>query len=191
MEELGYTSNFTGEETDNILENAKAIMEQTMAEDGDTVQVYDTDGVPHKIAKTELLKKSTLALPKLEDISAFVAINAAGDAVGVMTKEQVASVLAELIGIATPQKNGLLSKDGFFPVLSESSAPDDANDVRNGIFHVYGKSTNYPKQPTVGVIVGFSPYNDYLRGQICFSIWPETVYFRTKGDSWSSWKQIS
>ena len=99
--------------------------------------------------------------------------------------------LAELIGIATPQKNGLLSKDGFFPVLSEGAAPDDANDVNNGIFHVKNKSTNYPKQGTNGVIVGFAPYNGYLRGQICFTIWPETMYFRTKGDSWGAWKQIS
>ena len=99
MEELSYTSKYDGETTDKILDNAKAIMEQTTAEDGETVQVYDTDGVPHKISKTELLKKSTLALPALEDISSFVAINAAGNAVGLMTKEQVASVLAELIGI--------------------------------------------------------------------------------------------
>lgn len=98
MEELSYTSKYDGETTDKILDNAKAIMEQTTADDGETVQVYDTNGVPHKVSKTELLKKSTLALPKLEDISAFVAINAAGNAVGVMIKEQVASVLAELMG---------------------------------------------------------------------------------------------
>lgn len=99
MEELSYTSKYDGETTDKILDNAKAIMEQTTAEDGETVQVYDTDGVPHKISKTELLKKSTLALPALEDISSFVAINAAGNAVGLMTKEDIAKVLAELIGI--------------------------------------------------------------------------------------------
>lgn len=99
MEELSYTSKYDGETTDKILDNAKAIMEQTTAEDGETVQVYDTNGVPHKVSKTELLKKSTLALPKLEDISSFVAINAAGNAVGVMTKEQVASVLAGIVGV--------------------------------------------------------------------------------------------
>ena len=107
MEELSYTSKYDGETTDKILDNAKDIMEQTTAEDGETVQVYDTDGVPHKVSKTELLKKSTLALPKLEDISAFVAVNSAGNAVGLMTKEQVASVLAELIGTVTDIKNGL------------------------------------------------------------------------------------
>ena len=99
MEELSYTSKYDGETTDKILDNAKAIMEQTTAEDGETVQVYDTNGVPHKVSKTELLKKSTLALPALEDISSFVAVNAAGNAVGVMTKEQVASVLAGIVGV--------------------------------------------------------------------------------------------
>lgn len=99
MDDKKYDSRYDGETTDKILDNAKAIMEQTTAEDGETVQVYDTNGVPHKVSKTELLKKATLALPALEDISSFVAVNAAGNAVGVMTKEQVASVLAELIGI--------------------------------------------------------------------------------------------
>lgn len=109
MEELSYTSKYDGETTDKILDNAKAIMEQTTAEDGETVQVYDTDGVPHKISKTELLKKSTLALPALEDISSFVAVNAAGNAVGVMTKEQVASVLAELMPVASNNVKGLVA----------------------------------------------------------------------------------
>lgn len=111
MEELSYTSKFDGETTDDILgyanegktekvnEYVKSMNVQDSEGEPDTVQVYDTDGVPHKVSKTELLKKSTLALPKLEDISSFVAVNAAGNAVGVMTKEQVASVLAGLIGI--------------------------------------------------------------------------------------------
>lgn len=99
MDDKKYDSRYDGETTDKILDNAKAIMEQTTAEDGETVQVYDTNGVPHKVSKTELLKKSTLALPALEDISSFVAVNAAGNAVGVMTKEQVASVLAGIVGV--------------------------------------------------------------------------------------------
>lgn len=105
--EEDFVLSFTGEETDNLLKHTESMKNQTTEEDGETVQVYDTNGVPHKVAKTELLKKSTLALPALEDISSFVAVNAAGNAVGVMTKEQVASVLAELIGIATLEKSGL------------------------------------------------------------------------------------
>ena len=70
---------------------------QTTEEDGETVQVYDTNGVPHKVSKTELLKKSTLALPALEDISSFVAINAAGNAVGVMTKSRLRQFWRDLL----------------------------------------------------------------------------------------------
>lgn len=97
--EEDFVLSFTGEETDNLLKHTESMKNQTTADDGETVQVYDTNGVPHKVSKTELLKKSTLALPKLEDISSFVAINAAGNAVGVMTKEQVASVLAGIVGV--------------------------------------------------------------------------------------------
>ena len=98
---------------------------QTTEEDGETVQVYDTNGVPHKVSKTELLKKSTLALPALEDISSFVAVNAAGNAVGVMTKEQVASVLAELMN-----GNNLfpfMVKD--FLYITNRNSIDELNDV--------------------------------------------------------------
>ena len=94
--EEDFVLSFTSEETDNLLKHTESMKNQTTEEDGETVQVYDTNGVPHKVSKTELLKKSTLALPELEDISAFVAVNAAGNAIGLMTKEQVASVLAGL-----------------------------------------------------------------------------------------------
>ena len=107
--EEDFVLSFTGEETDNLLKHTESMKNQTTAEDGETVQVYDTNGVPHKVSKTELLKKSTLALPKLEDISSFVAINAAGNAVGVMTKEQVASVLAELMPVASNNVKGLVA----------------------------------------------------------------------------------
>ena len=95
--EEDFVLSFTGEETDNLLKHTESMKNQTTAEDGETVQVYDTNGVPHKVSKTELLKKSTLALPALEDISSFVAVNADGNAIGLMTKEQVASVLAGII----------------------------------------------------------------------------------------------
>ena len=95
--EEDFVLSFTGEETDNLLKHTESMKNQTTEDDCETVQVYDTNSVPHKVSKTELLKKSTLALPKLEDISSFVAVNAAGNAIGLMTKEQVASVLAGIV----------------------------------------------------------------------------------------------
>ena len=183
MDDKKYDSRYDGETTDKILDNAKAIMEQTTAEDGETVQVYDTNGVPHKVSKTELLKKSTLALPKLEDISAFVAINAAGNAVGVMTKEQVASVLAGLIGTVTGAKDGLMSKSGFI----ERGDISDANTRFSGFLRTTGMpNTPYPSEhgilvsiPTSSVCLQF-----FLRG------WPVELYWRSLWDNWNSWNRI-
>ena len=186
MEELSYTSKYDGETTDKILDNAKAIMEQTTAEDGETVQVYDTDGVPHKISKTELLKKSTLALPALEDISSFVAINAAGNAVGLMTKEQVASVLAELIGTATLKNDGLMSKSGFLSAIG-LNLEGDANNVNNGVYKFDSQQDNIPVN--YGILVAFS-CDGWIRMQLCAGGDNGLAYIRMHYNSWTPWKQL-
>ena len=186
MEELSYTSKYDGETTDKILDNAKAIMEQTTAEDGETVQVYDTDGVPHKISKTELLKKSTLALPALEDISSFVAVNAAGNAVGVMTKEDIASVLAELIGTATLKNDGLMSKSGFLSAIG-LNLENDANNVNNGVYKFDSQQDNMPVN--YGILVAFS-CDGWIRMQLCAGGDNGLAYIRMHYNSWTSWKQL-
>ena len=183
MDDKKYDSRYDGETTDKILDNAKAIMEQTTAEDGETVQVYDTNGVPHKVSKTELLKKSTLALPKLEDISSFVAINAAGNAVGVMTKEQVASVLAGLI-------------DFPFKYRDRVDINTDANSLTESGFYAvycYGEdisSKHYPIQ--LGHIIVFRDGAGGSISQIAVGD-NGTSYTRMSWgiDNWSEWRQLS
>lgn len=183
MDDKKYDSRYDGETTDKILDNAKAIMEQTTAEDGETVQVYDTDGVPHKVSKTELLKKSTLALPKLEDISAFVAVNSAGNAVGLMTKEQVASVLAGLI-------------DFPFKYRSRVDINTDANSLtESGFYAVYCyrediSSKHYPIQ--LGHIIAFRDGAGGSVSQLAISD-KGTSYTRMRWglDNWSEWIQLS
>ena len=180
MEELSYTSKYDGETTDKILDNAKAIMEQTTAEDGETVQVYDTDGVPHKVSKTELLKKSTLALPKLEDISAFVAVNSAGNAVGLMTKEQVASVLAELMG-------------GFIRRSPVSESFDSS--INQGVYNInkttYPSAVNYPPSIVYGLLFVFSSSNGWV-SQFAHNLENNAIHtrIRNEGGSWTEWKQL-
>ena len=180
MEELSYTSKYDGETTDKILDNAKAIMEQTTAEDGETVQVYDTDGVPHKISKTELLKKSTLALPALEDISSFVAVNAAGNAVGVMTKEQVASVLAELMG-------------GFIRRSPVSESFDSC--INQGVYNInkttYPSAVNYPPSIIYGLLFVFSSSNGWV-SQLSHNLENNTIHTRIRNENgiWNEWKQL-
>ena len=186
MDDKKYDSRYDGETTDKILDNAKAIMEQTTAEDGETVQVYDTNGVPHKVSKTELLKKSTLALPKLEDISAFVAVNAKGDAVGVMTKEDIAKVLAELIGTATLKNDGLMSKSGFLSAIG-LNLENDANNVNNGVYKFDSQQDNMPVN--YGILVAFS-CDGWIRMQLCAGGDNGLAYIRMHYNSWTSWKQL-
>ena len=180
MDDKKYDSRYDGETTDKILDNAKAIMEQTTAEDGETVQVYDTDGVPHKVSKTELLKKSTLALPKLEDISAFVAVNAAGNAVGVMTKEQVASVLAELVG-------------GFIRQRPVSESFDSC--INQGVYAInkstFPSATNYPPGIIYGLLFVFSSSNGWV-SQFAHNLENNTIHtrIRNEGGRWTEWKQL-
>ena len=164
MEELSYTSKYDGETTDKILDNAKAIMEQTTAEDGETVQVYDTDGVPHKISKTELLKKSTLALPALEDISS----------------------LAELIGTATLKNDGLMPKSGFLSAIG-LNLEGDANNVNNGVYKFDSQQDNMPVN--YGILVAFS-CDGWIRMQLCAGGDNGLAYIRMHYNSWTSWKQL-
>lgn len=180
MDDKKYDSRYDGETTDKILDNAKAIMEQTTAEDGETVQVYDTDGVPHKVSKTELLKKSTLALPKLEDISAFVAVNSAGNAVGLMTKEQVASVLAELVG-------------GFIMRSPVSESFDSC--INQGVYNInkttYPSAVNYPPSIVYGLLFVFSSSNGWV-SQFAHNLENNAIHtrIRNEGGSWTEWKQL-
>ena len=171
--EEDFVLSFTGEETDNLLKHTESMKNQTTEEDGETVQVYDTNGVPHKVSKTELLKKSTLALPALEDISSFVAVNAAGNAVGVMTKEQVASVLAGLIQ---------------FPFAYRGRKVVDANNIEDGYYYAENGSTN-----TNGYF-GFllSAKSDQSAFQILVEIFTGTPYQRAKisNGQWTEWKEL-
>ena len=182
MDDKKYDSRYDGETTDKILDNAKAIMEQTTAEDGETVQVYDTDGVPHKVSKTELLKKSTLALPKLEDISAFVAVNSAGNAVGLMTKEQVASVLAGLVGI----NNSWIRYRGL---LNNNSNIDDI--IESGIYRIGPDVPNIPGY-NYGILLVISSESKYNGiAQLYISHSNEGIYHRVCYDErWCDWSNL-
>ena len=198
MEELSYTSKFDGETTDDILgyanegktekvnEYVKSMNVQDSEGEPDTVQVYDTDGVPHKVSKTELLKKSTLALPKLEDISSFVAVNADGNAIGLMTKEQVASVLAELIGIATLEKSGLHPAAKFSQ--GDNSGVSNIDDIDILSTDIYNGNI---LENNAAFIVKTYPASPAYMYQEAFSMYPIRRYWRAKVDgTWRGWIEL-
>ena len=178
--EEDFVLSFTGEETDNLLKHTESMKNQTTEEDGETVQVYDTNGVPHKVSKTELLKKSTLALPALEDISSFVAVNAAGNAIGLMTKEQVASVLAGLIGI-----NNTWFRDGGIVIN-----PDNCLNNRVYMINRSLGTINFDLF-TYGNLLYFSQGEYHT--QIAMSIYDNKRFTRMSsngGNSWGEWREF-
>lgn len=198
MEKLSYTSKFDGETTDDILgyanegktekvnEYVKSMNVQDSEGEPDTVQVYDTDGVPHKVSKTELLKKSTLALPKLEDISAFVAVNAKGDAVGVMTKEDIAKVLEGLIGIATLEKSGLHPAAKFSQ--GDNSGVSNIDDIDILSTDIY--NGNILENNTTFIVKTYPASPAYMY-QEALSMYPIKRYWRAKVDgTWRGWIEL-
>lgn len=86
------------------------------------------------VGKTEL-SSEIAALPTLENISKFVCIDENGEAAGVMTKEQVAEVVGGLIGEATQNKDGLMSKE--YTIYNEAEATGlNFNSLKN-LFRLY------------------------------------------------------
>lgn len=179
-----YDLPYSGEQETAILQHAEKLKDQTAASDGDTVQVYDVDGNPHKVAKSELLKKSTLALPNLSDISKFVAVNAKGDAVGLMTKEQVAQVLGELIGIDS----------SWFRSKNDVSTSFD-NCTESGCYVInkstYPSATNYPPEVVYGLLLVFSSRNGWI-SQLAHNLENNAVYvrIRTESSTWRIWEKL-
>ena len=131
-----YILKYTGEETDALLKHTESLKDQTTAEDGENVQVYDKSGIPHKIAKTELLNKAILATTSIQDISKFIAINEAGNAVGIMTLEQITEVFRK--------------EFAKFPSSSETSAVVAVNKEGDAL----GLMSNEKLAQVVGGLIG-------------------------------------
>lgn len=191
-EKLEYTSKYDGKTSDAIMDYSNKLRQQTSATDADTVQVFDTSGNPHKISKTELLKKSALALPSLNDISAFVAVNQAGNAIGLMTKQQVATVLGELIGIASPSKDGLMSKNGFL-ARGRADINTDANMlITTGIYAVYCYGQDYASKHypiELGHIIVFVDNVGGSKSQLAISSTGQMYARMSWGEyNWSEWR---
>ena len=71
-------------------------------------------------------------LTTLNDISGFVCINKEGNAIGMMSKEQVAQVVGGLIGTATANKDGLLPKNKVLSLgCSEITGPTNTIAIKN------------------------------------------------------------
>ena len=167
-----YILKYTGEETDALLKHTESLKDQTTAEDGENVQVYDKSGIPHKIAKTELLNKAILATTSIQDISKFIAINEAGNAVGIMTLEQITEVFrkefakfpsssetsavvavnkeGDALGLMSNEKlaqvvGGLIGTKDFIKTSNNLlTSRDDMNSLESGTIYSFAPESGFP-----------------------------------------------
>lgn len=102
------------------------------------------------------------------------------------------TILGELIGTATKDKSGLMSKDGFLSNIG-LEAPDDLNEANNGVFKILsidGKD-NYPGMPQgYGILMAFS-VDGWIRAQLVIGGDGPFAYYRYHFNNWSRWKEIS
>lgn len=133
-------------------------------------------------ASREISKSEKLNEPS-EDIPFIRGMDSNGNPIYIGT-EQFSSVLAGLIGVATEEKDGLLSKDGFI-----GRSVSDLNSMGLGIARFSPSTLNIPSGLTYdyGIAVCFTSGN--VRCQFAFSSM-NGLYFRVLWDYWFGWKQI-
>lgn len=92
MAEERFISQYDGTTQDNLLKFAENVKKATTVDGSETVNVQG------------------FTLPRISDISGFVAVSNAGNAIGFMSKEQVASVLGELLPVVSSSTKGFVDK---------------------------------------------------------------------------------
>ena len=131
------------------------------------------------VGKDEL-KTEIATLDKLDEISKFVCIDKNGESAGVMTKEQVASVLAELIGI-----NNTWFRDGGIVIN-----PDNCLNNRVYMINISLGTINFDLF-TYGNLLYFSQGEYHT--QIAMSIYDNKRFTRMSsngGNSWGEWREF-
>lgn len=137
------------------------------------------------VGKDEL-KTEIATLDKLDEISKFVCIDKNGESAGVMTKEQVASVLAELIGIATLEKSGLHPAAKFSQ--GDNSGVSNIDDIDILSTDIYNGNI---LENNATFIVKTYPASPAYMYQEAFSMYPIKRYWRAKVDgTWRGWIEL-
>jgi hypothetical protein len=127
-----------------------------------------------------LLLATGISSARTDATCSFVAVNAAGNAVGVMTKEQVASVLAGLIGI-----NNTWFRDGGIVIN-----PDNCLNNRVYMINISLGTINFDLF-TYGNLLYFSQGEYHT--QIAMSIYDNKRFTRMSsngGNAWGEWREF-
>lgn len=132
-------------------------------------------------------------LPQKNDAKWVRALDASGNPI-LISKEDLASVVGELIGTASPEKDGLMSTISFMN-RGKATIQINCNDLKlSGLYPVYCygeniSSKNYPFE--LGHIIVF---NDKVGGSITqlgvSSSGAVLVRHSWGGVNWSQWRQL-
>lgn len=160
MAEERFTSKYDGTTQDNLLGFAENAKKATTVEGAETVNVQG------------------FTLPRISDISGFVAVNNAGNAIGFMSKDQVASVLGELIGL----------NDSWF--RNRGDVEDYDKTITPGLYRI----NNYGGENNPNIDFGFLlvyEINGYVL-QNAYSLWANRTMTRSRTETgnWTEWQSL-
>lgn len=110
-----------------------------------------------------------LTIPSLSNISGFVCIDNEGKAIGMMSKEQVAQVVGELIGLATTKKHGLMDNLDVYKLKPQLLV--NPGESTNKVIQLFSSSNGY-NSTAVYEIVGNANYKN-----------SESVYITFRGSN--------
>ena len=127
-------------------------------------------------------------LPTVTDAANVRVLQSSGDAAQ-MTMQSLASKLGELIGTATANKDGLMSKNGFLARSKGNTL--DFNDYTISGMWVFS-DTGFINGPSVykgGILLVFKTANGNIL-QICCD-YTNSIFIRIYWGEWKSWSKIT
>lgn len=134
-----------------------------------------------------------MADKKLNEVSQLTdfdyALVVKGNDVAKVTKQQLATILGGLIGTATANKDGLMSKNGFLERSKGNTL--DFNDYTISGMWVFS-DTGFINGPSVykgGILLVFKTANGNIL-QICCD-YTNSIFIRIHWGEWKSWAQIT
>ena len=113
-------------------------------------------------------------------------LDASGNPIRI-SKADLASVVGELIGVATSDKNGLASKNWCFPQKSPILPEDVIDSLSPGIYSVGAGVVNIPNSSTGVLYVDIMLSYGY-KIQRFFDVKGNKLYRIYNGTNWSEWK---
>lgn len=125
------------------------------------------------------------AMAQKNDCKWVRALDSNGNSI-LISKEDLASVVGGLIGLATSNKNGLVSKDWCFPKGGIVTPDQNIDNLEAGIYSVGAGNTNVPGSTTGVLFVDINLAYNYRIQRFYDTKGNKLVRINT-GSAWGSW----